>query len=275
MLKVNYIRVAVSLFFFFSMTLGGYSQCQIVNDYFQSGEITEYDLYMKWGLLSTKGGKATMKTQATTYAGQEAYKMTLTSSSQGTARKIFKLDDTLSCYMTKDLVPLAYLKDAHEGDDYTRERSTYSYPGDGTVSVRSVRHKNGNFKFDEVLAFNSCAYDLMSVVFFARTLDYSKMKDGIKVTLDFVSGKNKLNMQVIYDGTEKIKANDGVKYNCIKLTLRIMDDAFEDEKDAMKVYITDDANRMLVRMDSKLKIGSTRAMLKSYKGNKYPVGTKK
>ena len=275
MKKMDYIKVWVFTCIASLVALSGYSQCQIQNDFFDSGEVMEYDLYMKWGLLSTKGGYATMKTQNATYEGKDAYKMTLTSSSQGTARKIFKLDDTLSCYMSKDLIPLAYLKDAHEGGDYTRERLKYSYPGDGTVNVSAIRHKNGNFKFDEVINFNSCTYDLMSVVFFARTLDYSKMKNGIQVTIDFVSGKNKLNMQIIYEGTERIKANNDVKYNCIKLTLKIADDAFDDEKDAMKVYITDDANRMIVRMDSKLKVGSTRAVLKSYKGNKYPIGTKK
>lgn len=262
------------LFFLLAFPLQACSQCEITNTFFQAGEVLEYDLYMKFGILSKKAGKAIMQVLPASYEGKEAYKMTLTSSSQGTARAIFRLDDTLSCYMSKELVPLAYLKDAHEGDDYTKERLKYFYTDGGAVNVRSVRHKNGNLKFNELLSFSGCTYDLMSVVFFARTLDYSKMKNGVRVMLDFVSGRNKLNMQVIYGGSEKIKTNNGEKYSCIKLSLKISDDAFADEKDAMTVYITDDANRMIVRMDSKLKVGSTRVMLKNYKGNIYPVGTK-
>ncbi|GAB6011608.1 DUF3108 domain-containing protein [Viscerimonas tarda] len=274
-MNLNCIKFLSLCCFIFGTAWQVYAQCEIENEYFQSGEVTEYDLYMKLGVLSTKGGYATMRTKTVTYDGKEAYKMSLTSSSQGMARKIFKLDDTLSCYMSKELVPLAYTKDAHEGGDYTRERLTYSYPGGGAVNVKAIRHKNGTFKFNESLDFKGCTYDLMSIVFYARTLDYAKMKNGMKVTLDFVSGKKKLNMQVLYGGAEKIKANNNVKYNCIRLALKIADDAFEDEKDAMTVYITDDANRMIVRMDSKLNFGSTKAILKSYKGNRYPVGTKK
>ncbi len=251
------------------------AQCNMDNNYFQAGEVTEYDLYVKWGILNSKGGNAAMRVQNTTYQGKDAYKMTLTSSSQGAARKIFSLDDTLTCFVSKDIVPLAYWKDAHEGGDYTKERVTYSYPGNGKVNVRTVRHKNGTLRFDENISFNNCAYDLMSIVFYARTLDFIDLKQGRTKKVDFVSGKKKNSMQIVYGGTERIKANDGNKYECLKLTLRLSDSAFEDEKDAMTVYITNDDNRMIVRMDSKLKVGSTRVILRSYKGNKYPIGTKR
>lgn len=249
-----------------------FSQCKVENKYFQAGEVLQYDLHIKVG-ISTKGGYATLSTRQVTYDGKDAYKMTLTSSSQGFARKLFKLDDTLSCIMTKELVPLAYMKDAHEAGDYTKERVGYSYPGNGTVKTRSIRHKNDNFKFDETLQFNGCTYDLLSIVFYARTLDYSTMKKGDKVSVDFVSGRKKMSMQIIHDGTEREKAGDGKKYDCIKLVLKISDDAFENSEEAMKVYITNDSNRLPIRMDSKLKIGSTKAVLNSYKGNMYPVGT--
>jgi hypothetical protein len=254
--------------------LSVHAQCKIENNYFRAGEVLEYDLYIRLGILSTKGGTATLRTTATTYAGQEAYKMTLTSSSKGAARALFELDDTLSCYMTKELVPLAYLKDAHEGGDYTKERQTYFYSETGQVSARSVRHKDGVLKFDEFLNFNTCTYDLMSVVFFARTLDFEAMKKGRSVNINFMSGRDMRNARLIYDGTDRVKANNNVKYDCIKLLLKVADKAFEDGKDAMKVYITNDANRMIIRMDSDLKVGSTRVMLKSYRGLLHPVGSR-
>lgn len=244
------------------------AQCPIPNKYFQSGESLTYDLYIKFA-ATIKGGQAKLTTQSANYEGKDAFRMTLTSSSQGFARKVFALDDTLSCYMTKDLIPLAYNKDAHEGDDYTKERLSYSY-NDG-VKIRSVRHKNGTFRFDESLKFRGCTYDLMSILFYARTLDYAKMKKGTQTTVNFVTGKSKVSMRISYNGKEVVKANDNNKYNTIKLTLYIQDEAFANGKEAMKVYITDDNNRMPVRLETKLKVGSTQVVLKSYKGNMHPV----
>ncbi|WP_296940605.1 DUF3108 domain-containing protein [uncultured Dysgonomonas sp.] len=248
-------------------------KCKINNIYFQAGEEMTYDLYFKYGLIHTKAGISTLKTVAERYNNTDALKMTLMAQSTGTVRKIFSLSDTLSCYLTKDLVPLAYIKNAAEGKDYTQERVTYTYTGD-KVNINAIRHKNGDFKFNETLTSQSCIYDMMSVVYYARTLNYSTMKKGETAKVDFISGKKKVNMVIEYEGIETVEANDDRKYSCIKLTLSIMDDAFSDKKEAMKVYITNDNNRMPVRLDSKLNIGSTRAILKSYKGNRYPVQTK-
>lgn len=248
------------------------AQCKINNSFFQAGEEMTYDLYFKYGLINTKAGVSTLKTTSEKYVGKDALKMTLTAKSTGAVKKIFNLNDTLSCYMTKDLVPLAYMKNAEEGKDNTQERVTYTYDKNG-VSINAKRHKNGDFKFDETITSSTCMYDMMSVVYYARTLNYSSMKKGDTSKVDFISGRKKVNMVIEYDGIESVDGNDNRKYRCIKLILSIMDDAFSDKKEAMKVYITNDNNRMPVRLDSKLNIGSTRAVLKTYKGNKYTVQT--
>ncbi|MDR1884499.1 MAG: DUF3108 domain-containing protein [Prevotella sp.] len=248
------------------------SMCKINNIYFQAGEEMTYDLYFRYGFINTKAGISTLKTSAEKYNNADAFKMTLLAQSIGAVRKLFSLNDTLSCYMSKDLAPLAYIKNAAEGKDYTQERVAYTYSGD-KVSVNVKRHKNGDFKFNETLTSQSCIYDMMSVVYYARTLNYSTMKKGETAKVNFVSGRKKVNMIIEHGGIETVEANNDKKYSCIKLILSIMDDAFSDKKEAMKVYITNDNNHMPVRLDSKLNIGATQAMLKSYKGNRYPVKT--
>jgi Protein of unknown function (DUF3108). len=248
------------------------AQCPLKNDYFQAGEELTYDLYFKYGLIYTKAGNSSLKTVSERYKGKDAYKMTLLAQSTGTVRKFFNLKDTLSCYMTKDLIPLAFIKDAFEGSDYTQETATYTYVND-RVDISTKRIRNGTLRFDEKLTAESCIYDMMSVVFYARTLNYSDMKKGDAYNVVFLSGKDKVTMDIIYRGIETVEANDKNKYECIYLVLMINDNAFENKKEAMRVYLTNDENRMPVRLDSKLKIGSTRAILKSYKGNKHEVGS--
>lgn len=253
------------------------AQCKVDNKYFQAGEELTYDLYFKWGLVNTKAGTSTLKTTSENYNGKSAYKMALSAVSTGMASKVFTINDTLSCYTTKDLVPLAFHKNAKEGKDHTVENMTYTYKPGGEIEVHTKRVKNGEERFDEVIKYTSCVYDMVSVVFYARTLDFSKMKVGDETRVDFISGKRKTYMIIEYQGIEEMKANDDKKYSCIKLVLSIMnanENTFEDKEEAMKVYITNDENRMPVRLDSKLNVGSTRAVLKSYKGNKHPVKTK-
>jgi len=241
------------------------AQCEVDNQYFKAGEELNYDLYFKYGILYTKAGNSSLRVTDNTYNGKDAYKMTLTAKSSGMVKAFFSLSDTLSSYMTKRLTPLAYTKDAHENGDYTTERATYDYSS-GKTSLRNVNIRNGNLRYDTTLVSDHCMYDMLSILYYARTLDYETMKKGDKKTVSFFSGRKKVDMDIQHHGIETVSANDGRDYNCIKLVLVMNERAFEDKNEAMKVFITNDRNRVPVRIDSKLKVGSTRVILKDYKG---------
>jgi len=263
----------VALILLTSLSLNAQTQCKVDNKYFQAGEQLTYDLYWKKGFVNMKAGHSTLNTVSQTYNGQDAYKTTLTAKSSGMVDKVFFINDTLSAYYTKQIVPLAFYKNAEEGKNHTIENMTYAYSG-GKVNVHTKRVRDGEQKFDENITVNSCVYDMVSVVLYARTLDYSGMKKGDEKRVDFITGKKKAYMIIEHGGIENVKANDDKTYSCIKLVLSIQTEAFEDKEESMKVYITNDNNRLPVRLDTKLNFGSTRAMLKSYRGNKYPVVTK-
>lgn len=244
------------------------AQCEVTNNQFQAGEVLTYDLYFKYGVIYTKAGKTVLRVRNETYNGESAYKMTLTANSSGVVKAFFSISDTLSTYMTRKLVPLAYTKDAHEGGNHTTERAKYTY-SPGRVELRNINIRNGNLRYDTTLVSNTCMHDMLGIVYYARTLDYSSMKKGDKISVPFWSGNKKINMDIIYSGIESMTANDDREYNCIKLILNMNDKAFEDKKETMQVFMTDDSNRIPVRIDTKLKIGSTRVILKSFKGQKH------
>lgn len=244
--------------------------CSMTNTAFKEGEVLTYDLYFKYGILNSRAGTSTISTHAVTFDSQSAYKVTLIANSEGVASKVYNVSDTLSSIFTKDLRPLKFQKNAHEGDDYTKEVATYKYSGN-EIDINTKRWKNGTDRFNVDHKSKTCIYDMVSIVPYARNLDYAKMKKGDSVKIEFISGKRKVHMEIEHSGTEKIKANNGKKYDCIKLVLSISDDAFANKEESMKVYISNDLNRMPIRIDTKLKHGSTRAMLRAYKGNRYSI----
>jgi len=241
------------------------AQCPRENTFFQAGEELNYDLYFRYGLINTKAGLSSLVVSEESYNGVNAYKMTMLARSTGFANKMFSLKDTLMSYTTKEVVPLAFVKNALEQGDYTQETATYDYSSD-SITVKSKRIRNDILRFDETLKSQECIYDMVSIIYYARTLDFSKMKKGDKKTISSLSGKRIVDMDIEFQGVEKVRANDNQEYNCIKLVLMINTAAFEDNKEAMKVYLSNDINRVPIRIDSQLKLGSTRAILKNYKG---------
>lgn len=242
-----------------------FAQCPQENTFFQAGEELRYDLYFRYGIINTKAGTSSLVVADETYNGTAAYKMTMLANTNGLANKMFSMKDTLTAYTSKNIVPLAFIKNAMEQGDYTQETALYDYSQD-SITVKTQRIRNDILRFDEILRSHECIYDMVSTVYYARTLDFSQMKKGDKTTISSLSGKKIVHMDIEFQGIEKVKANDRREYNCIKLVLMINTSAFEDKKEAMKVYLSNDINRVPIRIDSQLKIGSTRAILKNYKG---------
>lgn len=265
------IYLIVTLVMFSSMlSYVTFGQTKIVNKAFDAGEKLTYDLYYKYGILNVKGGRATLNTESTVYNGKDTYKLTLNASTGGLINSIYTIEDTLTSYIDKDLVPLLFIKGAAEGKDYTRERQIYKYQN-GKTSIRTIRYRNGNLSFDENIITDRCTYDMMSILAYVRTLDYSKMQRGHNTQVQFISGRRLVNMYIRHHGRSSIKVNNGKTYDAIELSLMILDKAFVDQEEAMRVWITDDENKLPLKINSKLKIGEMQVVLKNFSGNKHPL----
>ena len=247
-----------------------FSQCKIENTAFKSGEKLAYDLYYKYGIVNAKAGVGTLATTSTNLNGQKAYKTTLLANTSGVVGSMYTVNDTLTGYVDMNMVPLLFTKEAFEGKDYSTEKQSYSY-NNGNIHVRTIRYWKGELAFDETVSTDQCAYDYVSVLNYARNLDYSGMKPGDNRYIRFLSGRNIVNMYIRYLGTSSVKVNNGKRYDAINLSLMIVDKAFADQKEAMNVSLSNDQNRLPLKIEIGLKMGAMRVVLKDFSGIRYPI----
>ncbi|HHV86112.1 MAG TPA: DUF3108 domain-containing protein [Petrimonas sp.] len=244
---------------------GAKAQCKIMNNSFKDGESIVYDLYFNYGIVNAKAGVGSLKTDMVNYKDNSAYNLRMLLNTTGLPGSIYTVNDTLVSYIDMDLRPLLFTKNAFEGKDYSREVQSFSYTA-GDIKVRTSRIFNGKKKFEETIITNDCTYDYLSVLALIRNLDYSGMKPGDQQQIKFLSGREIVNMAVNYNGTSNIKANDGKTYNTIQISLTIYDKAFKNQKEAISASLTDDSNRIPIVINTHLKIGVIRAVLKNVTG---------
>lgn len=262
--KTVYIILYLLLFLRFQ---DAEAQCKIPNNAFVSGEKIQYDLYFNFGILRARAGSGSLTVTDANYRGINSLKTVMLLNTSGLAGNFFSVNDTLTSYIDKDLRPLLFTKEALEGSDYSIERQSYTYSGND-ISIRSIRIYNGEEKFDEVFTSDKCTYDYLSVISLIRNLDYTGMNSGDSKFIQFISGRKAVNMYVNYQGISKIKANDGKTYEVINITMTINDDAFTNQKEALRASLTNDSNRIPVIIDTSLNIGSVRAVMKNATGIK-------
>ena len=250
--------------------------CEVENNAFKAGESVRYDLYFDWGIIWKKVGYATFTTNMTTYENQPAYDIRLMAVGSKEADMLFKLRDSLQVYMTERLEPLYYKKAAEEGSHYSVDEAWYSREN-GVSKVHQLRTRPGVADFTPIESDTEdsrCIYDMLSIIARARNFTEEHFTEGHQTTLPLATGRKVEDETLICLGNSTIKAKNGKKYACKGFSLYAFDkDGKKDE--ILRFYITDDANRLPIRIDFYLKIGSAKAYLKEVEGNAHPLTSQK
>ena len=245
--------------------------CEVNNTAFKAGESVRYDLYFDWGIIWKRVGYATLTTELTTYEGQSAYDIRLMAIGSKEADMLMKLRDSLQVYMTERMEPLYYKKAAEEGSHYSIDQAWYSREN-GVNKVHQLRTRPGVADFTPIetdATDSRCIYDMLSIIARARNFTIEHYTDGYKTILPLATGRKMEDQTLVCLGSSTIKAKDGKKYACKGFSL--YNEQEGSKKEILRFYITDDANRLPIRIDFNLKIGSAKAYLKEVKGNAHPL----
>ena len=258
----------ITLFTYHLSLITSSAQCTYKNTAFQGNEFLSYNLYYNWKFVWVKGGTASLSTVQTTYRGKAAYRASLNTRALKKVDDMFLLRDTLLCYTTTELAPLYFRKGAREGKRYTVDEVFFSYKGGQSHTLQQRRHTDGTVT-RENHSSPTCLYDMLSVFLRARSFDATGWKKGHTIPFSMADDTGITSAQLRYGGKEVVKADNGKRYRCLKLSY------YEKEKGKMKeimrLYVSDDLNHVPIRIDAFLRVGSAKAYLVNMKGLRNPV----
>ncbi len=247
------------------------AQCAAENKAFNAGESLEYDLHFNWKLVWVKAGTASLKTTATTYNSQPAYKIDLLANGSKRADFFFKMRDTISSTISQRLEPLYYRKGAEEGKRYNVDEAWYSYQN-GVSHIRQQRvSTDGTVSVNEETD-SRCIHDMLSILAHARSFNAADFREGDRIVFPMTVGKKVEDQTLIYRGKQNITVEGKkVTYRCLAFSL--VEYKKKKEKEVITFFITDDDNHLPVRLDLFLNFGSAKAFLNTASGNRYPFNS--
>ena len=236
---------------------------------FRSGETLKCNFYFNWKFIWVKAGGASLIIRDTIFNGQRAQYMSLLSTTNSAADAFFPMRDTLTTIFTSDLRPLYFRKASAEGKHYYLNQVWYSYCDDGKVKVSQFfRRNNEQPKYKEEYV-NKQVYDMMSLLAYARTLDFSSLKKGQRLTFPVATGKRITNQHLIYRGKKRTKSDDGHDYDCLLVSL--VEEKDGKEREIINFHVTNDDNHLPILLDLALNFGSAKARLSHKSGLLYPL----
>jgi hypothetical protein len=185
------------------------------------------------------------------------------------SRFIFKVEDVYESYFDKETMkPFQFVRKINEGG-YTKNQEGFFEQGSNTVLVKDYQSKTeASFKTPEEIQ------DILSSFYYLRnhpTID--KLKVGESVAIDMFFDNETTKFRLKYLGTEDIETKFGTISTMIFRPLVQSGRVFKEEE-SVTVWISDDDNKIPIRIKASLLVGSIKAELESFKGLKYSFRVK-
>ncbi len=245
--------------------------CYQLQPSFQVGEKLEYKVYYNWKAVWMGAGKATFEMKEATL---EDGRSVLHAYAEGKTLKrynwFYRVEDFYQSYLHPETYqPIHFIRDISEGN-YTKELEYVFDHDDGEVWIDYVIRKGKLRRKDETHSINNCTFDLLSIVYHTRNLDYTQIAVNDSVPLNlFMDGKN-YQVGLQYLGKDTLETEHGT-FRCIKIAPILIDGYIFDASEQMVIWATDDANKIPLLIESPLKVGAVKAYLKKYENLMYDL----
>ncbi|WP_421917821.1 DUF3108 domain-containing protein [Marinifilum sp.] len=201
-----------------------------------------------------RGGKASLKLKSDKMNGKEVFHATLTGRTVGLFNTLYRVKDTYESYFDKEtLLPVKAIRNIREGSYKRYNEVTFDRDNNQINSQRS-----GIKNVPEGI------HDILSAFYFARAYHFnSELKVGQVVKIQTYFADEEFLLQFRFMGYDHVNSKIG-KIKCYKFIPVVQTGrAFEDEDD-MKIWISADANKVPVRVQFDLFLGSLRCDLTNF-----------
>jgi hypothetical protein len=241
--------------FLFMLSLSAGAQ----NYAFQPGEKITYSVAYHVIGMYVNAGTASFTTTKASYGDAEIYHFVGEGATNSRYDWIFKVRDRYESYFDANTMkPVKAIRNVSEGKYKRYEETTFNTQTNTAVTPK------GEYKVPVNIQ------DVISSVYYARNIDYSKYKFGDKIPFNMFLGSSVYNIYIRYVGKGTVKTKYGT-VNALKLQpLLLKGDTFKGGE-GMTVWVTDDNNHIPVRIESELSVGSIKVDLKQYENLRYPL----
>ncbi|WP_304517432.1 DUF3108 domain-containing protein [Cecembia rubra] len=248
MKKVTFKSVIVTFFF----CLASLQVLAQKNMAFKTGE--ELTFKVSFGFLDAAEAKMLVNPKIYHTDNRPTFKIDVYGQTLGVF-KLFKVNDNWGSFLdTAKIIPYQSYRHIEEGKYRKHERVLFDHQKKN-AHVRLYDRENKELVSTKDYPVPANVQDIVSGFYFLRTMDLKKLKKGDMVTLSGFFDKEVHHIKLIYSGKEHLKTKIGDFDTFVFSPIIPKNKLFRGEQ-PVTVWVTDDANKIPVRIKAKLWVGS-------------------
>jgi hypothetical protein len=244
----------------------------VTNESFGKGERLEFKVH----LGPVNAAYSTMAISDTVYQinGRPCYKISIEGNTTGFFDMFVRVRDVWGTYLdTQAILPQRFYRNIQENKYRKYEIVDFDHKNKKAIVTKldkETKRPTETKPFD--ISENS--QDLVSGYYFLRTLDYSNRKEGEIISIPAFFDNEKYDFNVKYVGREEVRTKIG-KINAIVLSPLMPSNSLFDGENAIQVWLSDDKNKIPLKVKAKMFVGSVEIDLLEAKNIKSPINYSK
>ncbi|HEY9046365.1 MAG TPA: DUF3108 domain-containing protein [Ohtaekwangia sp.] len=238
------------------------------NESFTRGEVIKFK--MTYGIFTVGKGSASIAPTYYKVNDRHCFKVDVMGKTVGMVSWVSDVDDQWGAYIdTVALVPHQFYRKIREGRYKKDEWTNFDHPNK-KIEVKTLDNKTGKFKEPQFYEAPSHVRDMIGGFLYLRVMDFSKLKIKDTVTIAGFFEDEFYKLKIIYQGKETIKIKVGKVRALVFKPVMPKNDLFDGEN-SITAWFSDDKNRIPLKIDAKMFIGSAGVELIEYSGLKSPL----
>lgn len=243
--------------------------CSGTNSAWQAGEELTYRIYYNWNFVWLKAGEVKFSVEDT----GDQYKFVATGRTYKSYEWFYKVRDRYESTVDKTtLLPTFASREIKEGGYRLYDEIYFDQPSLKAYSNRGrTKEDTRRINYD----LSGCMHDLLSITYWARNVDFKKLKKNDRVPVKILLDKEEWALNVKYHGLEnKKKIKKLGTFNTVSFSPELIEGDVFKESDDMMVWASNDENRIPLLIESDLKVGKIMIVLKDHKNLLHPMDAK-
>lgn len=231
--------------------------CGLHNTSFRAGESFTLKVYYNLGKIYVGAGEATLSVTNEKLDGKDIYHITAEGKTYRSYDWIFKVRDTYESFIdTATLQPYKFLRNVNEGGYKILNNVVFDHEANTATSAKAK------------LTTPRCIQDVISALYYARNIDFNKYKPNDKITFSMYLDDKIYEIYIRYMGKEEVDTRFG-KFRAIKFKPLLLKGTAFTGGEQMTVWVSDDENKIPLRIDSPISVGSIKVDMIDYKNLRY------
>ena len=208
MIRFIFGTIWLPIVFFFP--LPGSSQCPALNTVFGDGEQITYTVSYNWGPVWVDAGVVTFSATKELFRGNPSWHLKSTGKSFVSYDVLFKVRDYYDSWVDPETFrSLDFRRYIYEGG-YTLLNTLRFEPASSRIISNTKSNKNP--QRTDTLRMRPCTFDMLSAVYYTRTLDFTDMRPETKKQVTVLIDDAYYDIYIRMIGKETVESTDGKRY---------------------------------------------------------------